>query len=69
MADAVVINLDDALVIIEKRGCGRPRGSKKIQDRRYHFIINNSGEAPPWSPNMVQKQEIICYHCGCRHSF
>jgi hypothetical protein len=28
MVDAVVINLDDTPVTIEKRGCSRPRGSK-----------------------------------------
>jgi hypothetical protein len=28
MADAAVINLDDTPVIVEKRGRGRPRGSK-----------------------------------------
>jgi hypothetical protein len=28
MGDAAIINLDDAPITIEKRGCGRPRGSK-----------------------------------------
>jgi hypothetical protein len=28
MADTVIVNLDDVPVIIEKRGHGRPRGSK-----------------------------------------
>jgi hypothetical protein len=28
MSDAVTINLDDAPVVVEKSGCGRPCGSK-----------------------------------------
>jgi hypothetical protein len=28
MANAVVVNLDDAPIVFEKRGLGRPRGSK-----------------------------------------
>jgi hypothetical protein len=43
MADVVVINLDDAPIIVEKRGRGRPRGSKN----KSKIIIATSSSIAP----------------------